>query len=173
VRSNWAGLKTIAKAASGGSAESQTAGNITPGALSNALKSRQGPDMFSRTVGGMNDTARVAKYLTDTNPNSGTPATLGMQSMLYGGPGTITGAGIGGALGGPVGAGIGGLVGGGIGMAVPNVAARVLSGQGGPMTKVVHDYLINQALQGNPYLGVAAAVPQLPTPNYRPARLTR
>lgn len=133
VRQHWANLKILTRAAAGGTADSRNAGNLSPSALSMALRQRQGADRFSSTEGGMNDIARLASYLADTRPNSGTPQTLAMQSMFAGGP---VGAGY--AVGGVPGA----LAGAGI-AATPNVMARAMTGTGG--FGWLRDYLANQA----------------------------
>lgn len=133
VRKNWANLKILTKAAAGGTVDSRNAGNLSPSSLSMALRSRQGADRFASTEGGLNDVARVASYLADTMPNSGTPATLGMQSMFAGGP---VGAGF--AVGGLPGAATGAAI-----AATPNIAARAMTGTGG--FGWLRDYLANQA----------------------------
>lgn len=133
VRKNWANLKILTKATASGTVDSRNAGNLSPSSLSMALRSRQGADRFASTEGGLNDVARVASYLADTMPNSGTPATLGMQSMFAGGP---VGAGF--AVGGVPGALAGGAI-----AATPNVAARAMTGS--PGFGLLRDYLVNQA----------------------------
>lgn len=134
VRKNWANLKILTKAASGGTVDSRTAGNLSPSALSTALRQRQGVDRFASTEGGLNDTARVSAYLADTIPNSGTPQTLMTQGMVTGGP---IGAGFlaGGLPGAAAGAGV---------AALPNLAARAMTGAQG--FGWLRDYLANQAI---------------------------
>lgn len=134
VRHNWANLKILTKSAAGGTTGSRAEGNLSPSALSMALRQRQGADRFATTEGGLNDTARVAGYLADTRPNSGTPQTLAMQSMLTGGP---LAAGF--AAGGLPGAGLAAA-----GLALPNLMARGLTGSQG--FGWLRDYLANQAL---------------------------
>jgi hypothetical protein len=134
VRRNWANLKILTKAAAGGTADSRNAGNLSPSSLSMALRQRQGVDRFASTEGGLNDTARVASYLSDTRPNSGTPQTMMMQGMLTGGP-VAAGYAAGGIPGALTAAGA---------MAVPNVVARALTGTGGGAT--LRNYLANQTL---------------------------
>lgn len=147
VRKNWANLKILTKAAAGGTVGSRNEGNLSPSALSMALRQRQGADRFASTTGGLNDTARVSSYLADTIPNSGTPATIGMQSMFAGGP---VGAGF--ALGGAPGAGIGALI-----AAAPNMAARAMTGTGGG--GLLRRYLANQSQAANLGLLDARSVP--------------
>jgi hypothetical protein len=135
--------------------DSRSAGNVTPGALVSALRQRQGADRFATTQGGLNDSARIASYLADTRPNSGTPQTLMMQGALTGGP--IAG---GYAAGGPVGA----LLAGGT-MAIPNLIARAMTGTGGG--GMLRDYLANQTQAGqlglfNPQSAPFALFPSLP-----------
>ncbi len=132
ARRNYAVYKIIEKAAGAGTVATRRSGDLAPSALTQQLRRRQG-DAFSRTTGGLNDTATVAQYLADTIPNSGTPATLGMQSMFVGGP---VGAGF--AVGGVPGA----LAGAGV-AATPNVMARAMTGTGG--FGWLRDYLANQA----------------------------
>lgn len=151
VRRNWANLKVLTKAAAGGTVDSRTAGNLSPSALSMALRSQQGADRFSSTTGGLNDTARLAAYLADTRPNSGTPSTMAMQSMITGTP-VAAGA----LAGGLPGAAIAGGA-----MAAPNILARAMTGQGfatplGALAPLPADwlrkYLANQAQA--PQMGV-------------------
>lgn len=155
VRKNWANLKILTKASASGTVDSRNAGNLSPSSLSMALRSRQGADRFSSTEGGLNDVARVASYLSDTRPNSGTPATLGMQSMFAGGP---VGAGYlaGGLPGAAAGAGV---------AALPNVAARAMTGSQG--FGWLRNYLANQAttdqlgLKGIPF-GLLPGISTMP-----------
>lgn len=155
VRKNWANLKILTKAAAGGTVDSRNSGNLSPSALSMALRSRQGADRFSSTEGGLNDVARTASYLADTRPNSGTPSTMAMQSMLTGGP---IAAGY--ALG-----GIPGAAAAGGAMLTPNVAARAMTGSQG--FGWLRDYLANQAttdqlgLKGLPF-GMLPGISTLP-----------
>lgn len=151
VRKNWANLKILTKATAGGSVDSRAAGNLTPGALTGALRQSQGVDRFATTEGGLNDVARVAGYLADTRPNSGTPQTLAMQSMLTGGP---LAAGY--AAGGMAGAGAAAA-----GLAAPNLLARAMTGSHG--AGWLRDYLANQA--------GPAAYPQLYGPRAIPFAL--
>lgn len=145
VRKNWANLKMLTKSAAGGSVDSRAAGNLSPSALSTALRARQGVDAFSSEKGGLNDVARMAAYLADTRPNSGTPQTLQMQHLLTGGtPGALPGY----LAGGPTGA----VVGSAASLALPNIIARAMTGSKG--FGWLRDYLANQALYGaNPRLG--------------------
>lgn len=146
ARKNYAVYKIIEKAAGAGTVSSRRSGDLAPSALTQQLRRRQG-DAFSRTTGGLNDTATVSQYLADTIPNSGTPATLGMQSMFAGGP---VGAGF--ALGGAPGAGIGALI-----AAAPNMAARAMTGTGGG--GLLRRYLANQSQAANLGLLDARSVP--------------
>ena len=162
ARKNWANYKVLSKATAQGTADSRSSGSLSPSALSGALRQSQGVDRFASTTGGMNDIARVSGYLADTMPNSGTPQTLAMQSLLTGGP--VGGAYLAGGL--PL-AGLATA-----GLAVPNVAARAMTGQGwltplGPTIPIrsswVRNYLANQAL---PSTGRATAqVPLSLAPN--------
>lgn len=167
VRRNWANLKILTKSAAGGTVGSRNEGNLSPSALSMALRSRQGADRFSSTTGGLNDTARVASYLADTIPNSGTPTTLQMQHLLTGAaPGTLPGF----LIGGPAGAAVGAAT----SLAAPNLAARAMTGSQG--FGWLRDYLANQAMtQAQPALpgglksipfslapGVAVSAPEYP-----------
>lgn len=133
VRKNWTNLKILTKAAAGGTADSRNAGNLSPSALSTALRARQGVDRFASTEGGLNDTARLASYLADTRPNSGTPQTLAMQSMLTGGP----------VAGGYAFGGVPGALAAGAGMVAPNLVARAMTGTGG--AGWLRNYLANQS----------------------------
>lgn len=134
VRKNWSILKTLNKATAGGSLDSRSAGNLSPNALTAAIKGRQGADRFATETGGLNDVARLAAYLGKTSPNSGTPQTLMMQSMLTGGP-IAAGYAVG---------GIPGAAAAGAGMMAPNVAARITTGA--PGLGWLRNYLANQAL---------------------------
>lgn len=155
VRRNWANLKVLTKAAAGGTVDSRAAGNLSPSALSMALRQQQGVDRFSSTTGGLNDTARLAAYLADTRPNSGTPQTLQMQHLLTGSaPGMLPGY----LAGGPVGAAVGGAA----SMAAPNIMARAMTGQGwatpaGALVPIPADwlrkYLANQSQAGQMGIG--------------------
>lgn len=136
VRKNWSNLKILTKAAAGGTVDSRSAGNLSPSALSMALRQRQGADRFASTEGGLNDTARVAGYLADTRPNSGTPQTLAMQGAVTGAP-IAAGFAAGGIPGALAAAGI---------MATPNVIARAMTGTGSMGAKTIRDYLANQSL---------------------------
>ncbi len=154
ARKAWANLKILDKSASGGSVESRAAGNLTPSALTGALRQAQGPDRFANTQGGMNDIARVAGYLADTRPNSGTPQTMAMQSMLTGGP---MAAGY--ALG-----GLPGAAGAGAAMLAPNLLARAMTGSKG--AGWLRDYLANQRMGQSPapfglIPGTVSALPRL------------
>ena len=82
----------------------------------------------------MDDISRVGDYLADTIPNSGTPQTATMQTMLTGGPLAAAYA-----MGGIPGAALAGA-----GMAVPNVLARAMAGTRG--TGWLRDYLANQTM---------------------------
>ncbi len=136
VRRNWANLKILTKAASGGTVGSRNEGNLSPSALSMALRSRQGADRFASTEGGLNDTARVASYLAESIPNSGTPQTLNMQHILTGGaPGALPGY----LMGGPVGAAVGSAT----SLVAPNIIARAMTGTG-PGGDLLRRYLANQ-----------------------------
>ncbi len=154
VRKNWANLKILTKATAGGSVDSRAAGNLSPSALSLALRSRQGADRFASTEGGLNDVARMAGYLADTRPNSGTPSTLAMQSMFAGGP-----IGVGAMTGGVPGA----MAGAGV-AALPNLAARAMTGSQG--FGWLRDYLANQSevprlgMKGVPF-GLLPSIPRL------------
>lgn len=154
VRRNWANLKVLTKAAAGGTVDSRASGDLSPSALSMALRSQQGADRFSSTTGGLNDTARIAAYLADTRPNSGTPSTLAMQSMLTGGP----------VAGGALAGGLPGAAMAGGALAVPNIMARAMTGQGwatpagalAPIpAELLRKYLANQA--ATPQLGIRGA----------------
>ncbi len=135
ARKHYGAYKTISKAAASAGPEAQAKGNLSPGGLSTALRQWQGPDQYARTTGGLNDIARVSKYLADTVPNSGTPTTWGWQHILLGGgPGAIPGAIIGGAPGAAIGAATS--------IATPNLLARALTGSKG--FGWLRDYLANQ-----------------------------
>jgi hypothetical protein len=149
VRKNWSNLKILTKAAAGGTVGSRNEGNLSPSALSMALRQRQGVDRFSSTEGGLNDTARVASYLADTIPNSGTPQTLGMQTMMTGGP-IAAGFGMGGVPG--------ALAAGGA-MALPNIVARAMTGSGGFGAGTMRRYLANQSQAPNMGLLNAGSAP--------------
>lgn len=155
VRKNWANLKILTKAAAGGTVDSRNSGNLSPSSLSMALRSRQGADRFASTEGGMNDVARMASYLADTRPNSGTPSTMAMQSMITGGP---MAAGY--AMG-----GIPGAAGAGAALMAPNILARGMTGSQG--FGWLRDYLANQAavpqlgMKGVPF-GLLPSVPGMP-----------
>jgi hypothetical protein len=138
VRKNWAALKTLSKATAGGSQDSRTAGNLSPNALTQALRQSQGVDRFATTEGGLNDVARLASYLADTRPNSGTPQTLMTQNMLS--LGALAGGGGAGFLAG----GIPGAAAVGVGLATPNALARAMTGSRG--AGWLRDYLANQTM---------------------------
>lgn len=132
ARKNWSTYKILSKATAGGTVESRAAGDLSPSALTSVLRQRQGVDQFAKTEGGLNDTARLSGYLADTRPNSGTPQTLAMQSLLTGGP-----------LGFAVG-GVPGALSVGAGLAAPNIMARAMTGSRG--AGWLRDYLANQQL---------------------------
>lgn len=154
ARQNWANLKILLKAAAGGSADSRSAGNVTPGSLVGALRNRQGADRFATTTGGLNDSARLASYLADTRPNSGTPQTLMMQSMLTGGP----------IAAGYAAGGLPGAAAAGGAMMLPNLAARFVTGS--PGFGWLRDYFANQAMpqSGLPMLQSAGDLPLMLAP---------
>lgn len=141
VRKNWANLKILSKAAAGGSIESRSAGNLTPGGLSSALRQAQGPDRFATTQGGLNDVARVAGYLADSRPNSGTPTTQAFHGLISGGAGLgaagLTGAGAFGALAPGV------ALPAAAALMTPNLIARAMTGSNG--AGWLRNYLANQA----------------------------
>lgn len=138
ARKNWGNLKTISKAAAGGSMDTRAAGDLSANALTGALKQFQGADKFATTEGGLNDIARLSGYLKDTRPNSGTPQTLMMQNLLSGGA-LLGGGGAGFLAGGPAGAAAAAG-----GLAAPNLLARALTGSTG--AGFVKKYLTNQSL---------------------------
>jgi hypothetical protein len=122
-----------------------------------ALRQRQGADRFASTEGGLNDIARMAGYLADTRPNSGTPQTMATQSLITGTP----------LAGGYLAGGLGGAATAAGAMAIPNIAARAATGTGwmtplGPMiplpASAARGYLANQV--------VPTAFPEL-TQGYR------
>lgn len=162
ARKNWANYKMLSKATANGTADSRSAGTLSPNALTAAVRKDQGVDRFASTTGGMNDVARLSGYLADTMPNSGTPQTLAMQSLLTGGP----------LAGGYATMGLPGVGLAAAGMAAPNVAARAMTGQGwatpmGPLlplpASVLRNYLANQALPNTRQS--VATVPFALTPN--------
>jgi hypothetical protein len=144
VRRNWANLKILTKAASGGTSDSRVEGSLSPNALNTALRQAQGPDKFSRTTGGLNDIAHLKAYLADTLPNSGTPQTHAFHGMVSGGAG-LAAAGVAGAhhfghlspeVALPA---IAAAV-------VPNVISRTMAGKG-LLATPVNRYLANQAMR--------------------------
>jgi hypothetical protein len=165
AREHWGNLKTLSAASAAGTQESRAAGNLSPGALTSAVRRSRGTDNFARGNSPMDDISRVGDYLADTIPNSGTPQTAMMQTMLTGGP--LAGAY---AVGGiPAAA----LV--GASMAAPNLLARAMAGTRG--TGWLRDYLANQTMAnaypqvGNQRLaGILArgAVPTVPRLENRP-----
>lgn len=142
ARKNYYNFKIIEKAAARGTAASRSAGTLSPTALAQELKKKQG-DAFSSTTGGLNDVALVKQYLADTFPNSGTPTMQAMQGILSGGAG-LGAAGMTGAAG-------AGLMAPGValpiaaGLAAPNLMARGMTG-GGTVSDLIRSYLVNQAL---------------------------
>lgn len=134
AREHWGNLKTLATASAAGTQESRAAGNLAPGALTSAVRRSRGTDQFARGNAPMDDISRAGDYLADTIPNSGTPQTAMMQTMLTGGP--LAGAY---AMG-----GIPAVAGVAAGMAAPNVLARVMAGTRG--TGWLRDYLANQTM---------------------------
>jgi len=161
AREHWGNLKTLASASAMGTQESRAAGNLSPGALTSAVRRSRGTDQFARGNSPMDDISRAGDYLADTIPNSGTPQTAMMQTMLTGGP--LAGAY---AVGGiPAVAGTAALMG------LPNVLARAMAGSRG--TGWLRDYLANQTMAnaypqiGNQRLasilarGAAPSVPRL------------
>ncbi len=136
AREHWGALKTIESAALRSGAEATSAGNLSPTAMSAALKAWQGPSFTQRT-GGLNDVARATQYLADMRPNSGTPTTAFTQQLMTGGALT-GGGGLGFLAGGPVGAAIGAA-----GAMSPNLIARALTGAG-PISRQIKNYLANQ-----------------------------
>jgi hypothetical protein len=165
AREHWGNLKTLSAASAAGTQESRAAGNLSPGALTSAVRRSRGTDNFARGNAPMDDISRVGDYLADTIPNSGTPQTAMMQTMLTGGP--LAGAY---AMGGIPGAALVGA-----GMAVPNVLARAMAGTRG--TGWLRDYLANQTMpNAHPqvgYRGLAetlarGAVPTVPRLENRP-----
>tara|TARA_R110000822_G_scaffold309795_2_gene440259 strand:+ start:403 stop:2271 length:1869 start_codon:yes stop_codon:yes gene_type:complete len=134
AREHWGNLKTLATASAAGTQESRAAGNLSPGALTSAVRRSRGTDQFARGNAPMDDISRAGDYLADSIPNSGTPQTAMMQTMLTGGPLAVA-FGTGGI---PAAAAVA------AGMAVPNVLARAMAGTRG--TGWLRDYLANQTM---------------------------
>lgn len=148
ARTQYGNLKTISKAAAAGTQESRSAGNLSPGALTSAVRQSRGVDQFSRGQTPLNDVARVGDYLADTRPNSGTPERLAMQATITGAPITA-----GYAVG-----GVPGALAATAGMALPNVMARAMTGTGG--LGWLRNYLANQAAPtANPQLYGPGSLP--------------
>lgn len=165
AREHWGNLKTLSAASAAGTQESRAAGNLSPGALTSAVRRSRGTDQFARGNAPMDDISRVGDYLADTIPNSGTPQTAMMQTMLTGGP--LAGAY---AVG-----GIPAVAAVGAGMAAPNLLARAMAGTRG--TGWLRDYLANQTMAnaypqvGNQRLAnilARGAVPTVPRLENRP-----
>jgi len=166
ARKHYANFKTIEKAAGMGTVASRSEGTLAPSALTQVLRRKQG-DAFSHTTGGLNDVASMKQYLADTFPNSGTPTTLATQGLITGAPFYLTGGGMQGAAAAAA------------SMAIPNIAARAMTGQGwltpaGPLlpipASVARNYLANQAIPNQIEgvgMGVRAQAPLMLT-NQRP-----
>jgi hypothetical protein len=144
ARRNYYNFKIIEKAAGAGTVASRSAGTLSPSALTQQLRKRQG-DAFSSTTGGLNDVASLKQYLADTFPNSGTPTMQAWQGLLSGGAGLgaagLTGAAGAGVLAPAVALPIAAA------MAGPNMMARAMTG-GGMISGPLRNYLANQAMVG-------------------------
>lgn len=105
ARRQYANLKTISKAATGGG-QAGAAGDIAPAQLYSATKQGAGTDQFARGRGDMNQLARAGQaFLRPSIPNSGTAERTFWQNMMTGSaPGATAGALMGGAPGAAVGA---------------------------------------------------------------------
>jgi hypothetical protein len=94
ARQQYAALKTVDKAMSGGTQIDRSQANIPLGAFSNAVKGadREG---YARARGQYGELAKLADYLAPKIPDSGTPSRGLMTSLLTGGAigGPIAGAG--------------------------------------------------------------------------------
>lgn len=84
TRGQYAALKTIDKAMQGGTQADRAAGNIPLGAFSSAVR---GADKggYTRARGQMGDLAKIADFLAQRIPNSGTPERIGWGQLLTGG----------------------------------------------------------------------------------------
>ena len=143
ARREYRNLLAIDKAASGGTAESRTSGNLSPGALTASVRSLD-PRGFARGRGEMNDLARLGDLLSAQAPNSGTAQRTGIRNML-----TLTGpAATGGLIGTALGMPIVGMV---AGAATPPTLQRFLQ------SKIGRNYLKNQAFAGPSPIGGTAS----------------
>lgn len=165
ARKHWENYKLISKAAARGTVDSRTSGNLSPNALSTALRQHQGDDVFARTTGGLNDIAHMNAYLHDTLPYSGTPGKLGYHGLMALGGGALAGGG--GELAGGHAGGIKALLAAAAGLTASHAAARAMTGA--PGGRLMRAYLVNQALadpqaiQSLP-LSLAPSLPLLPAP---------
>ena len=143
ARREYRNLLAIDKAASGGTAESRTSGNLSPGALTASVRSLD-PRGFARGRGEMNDLARLGDLLSAQAPNSGTAQRTGIRNMLtLAGP-AATGGVLGAASGVP-------LLGVAAGTALPPTLQGLLQ------SKLGRSYLMNQAFAGPSPIGGTAS----------------
>jgi hypothetical protein len=130
ARRQYAALKTVDKAMSGGTQLDRSQANIPLGAFSNAVKGSD-KEGYARARGQYGELAKLADYLAPKIPDSGTPTRGLITSLLTGG-----------AIGGPV-AGAGGFTPGAIATgaaaaAAPYAVSRLYN------TGPVQRYLTNQ-----------------------------
>jgi hypothetical protein len=104
VRRQYANLKTISKAATGGG-QAGAAGDIAPAQLYGAVKQGVGADQFARGQGDLNQLARAGQAFLRPLPNSTTAERTFWQNLMTGSwPGAAAGGLMGGAPGAVAGA---------------------------------------------------------------------
>jgi hypothetical protein len=143
ARRQYAALKTVDKAMSGGTQADRSQANIPLGAFANAVKAgdREG---YARARGQYGDLAKLADYLAPKIPDSGTPTRGFMTSLLTGGGGALAAAGAGG-LTPPA------LAAAGAAAATPYAVSRLYN------TALASRYLTNQAAGSTRFSPLLAA----------------
>jgi hypothetical protein len=134
ARRQYANLKTIAKAATGGG-KAGAGGDIAPAQIYGAAKKDTGTDQFSRGRGELNDLSRAGQTFLRELPNSTTAERTFWQNLMTG---SMPGMAAGGAIGGIPGA----VAGATATLAGPRIAQMAYNS--GP----VQSYLTNQVMAG-------------------------
>lgn len=130
ARNQYRNLLVVEKVATA-AGENARQGIISPAALRSAVTNIGGRRNFARGQGDFADLARAGEGTMAPLPDSGTASR--MESLIPGGLGTATGAGLGSLFGNP-------MIGAALGAVVPNLAGRAA------LTSVGRNYLANQVM---------------------------
>lgn len=142
TRREYRNLLAIDQAASTAAGAGLQTGNLTPGALKQAVRS-QDTAGFGRGRGDLNDVARLAGFIADKIPDSGTASRLNIANLL-----TLTAPAM--TTGSMVGSVAGPIAGMAAGLATPYALQRAIQSDLG------RRYLMNQRFAGPPPLSADA-----------------